>query len=185
MRLNSRDTSGAWPCWKSASRLGSPVSCAMRSWISGSLTISSMPRFKADVPKPIPRSSRGANRSSGSEADSGRGWRQPIPPSRCAHPFIRTKNPKRLNCLADNRRNSRRDIRSNWCGSCFRPATWGRSCPQNHSYDAAIISTHDILETVEEMITEKCGCDSRKKGDAADPSVSKRISRNSSQRWLA
>jgi hypothetical protein len=35
------------------------------------------------------------------------------------------------------------------------------------------ISTHEILEKVEEMVSEKCGCDSRKKGDAVDPSARK------------
>jgi phospholipid/cholesterol/gamma-HCH transport system substrate-binding protein len=35
------------------------------------------------------------------------------------------------------------------------------------------ISTHEILEKVEEMVLEKCGCDSRKKGDAVDPSARK------------
>jgi len=43
------------------------------------------------------------------------------------------------------------------------------------------LSTHELLEKVEEMVSEKCGCDSRKKGDAADSSVRKRISKNSSQ----
>ena len=42
------------------------------------------------------------------------------------------------------------------------------------------LSTREILEKVEEMVSEKCGCDSHK-GDAADPSVRKRISENSSQ----
>ncbi len=44
------------------------------------------------------------------------------------------------------------------------------------------LSTHEILEKVNEMLSEKCGCGSPKKGDAADPSVRKRISENSSPR---
>ena len=44
------------------------------------------------------------------------------------------------------------------------------------------LSTHEILEKVEEMVSTKCGCDSPKKGDAPEPSVRKRISKNSSQR---
>jgi phospholipid/cholesterol/gamma-HCH transport system substrate-binding protein len=44
------------------------------------------------------------------------------------------------------------------------------------------LSTHEILEKVEQMVSQKCGCDSPKKGDSADPSVKKRISQNSSLR---
>jgi len=33
------------------------------------------------------------------------------------------------------------------------------------------LSAHEILEKVQEMVSEKCGCDSRQKGDAAVPIV--------------
>jgi ABC-type transporter Mla subunit MlaD len=44
------------------------------------------------------------------------------------------------------------------------------------------LSTHELLERVEEMMSEKCGCGSSKRGDAADQSVKKQISENSTRR---
>jgi phospholipid/cholesterol/gamma-HCH transport system substrate-binding protein len=44
------------------------------------------------------------------------------------------------------------------------------------------LSTLEILEKLEEMVSEKCGCDSRKNADAADPSIKKRTSKASTQR---